>query len=69
MAGPAASEETLLVGDSVIDLKTARAADTAVCVARYGFGYEGFPVHQLRESDRVVERPVDLIAVVSEQTH
>jgi len=31
--------ETILVGDSAIDLQTAHRAGTAVCLARYGFGY------------------------------
>src|SRR5471032_933152 len=38
---------TLLVGDSIVDWRTARAAATSVCMARYGFGFEGFPVEQL----------------------
>jgi len=29
---------TLMVGDSVIDLRTARSAATSIGVARYGFG-------------------------------
>jgi phosphoglycolate phosphatase len=32
-------DETLLVGDSPIDLETARRAGTRICLARYGFGY------------------------------
>jgi phosphoglycolate phosphatase len=34
---------TILVGDSVIDWRTARNAGTAVCLARYGFGAETMP--------------------------
>lgn len=34
-AGP---ESTLLVGDSMVDVETARNAGVAMCVARYGFG-------------------------------
>src|SRR5436853_270249 len=30
-------DETLLVGDSAIDWRTARAAGVAVCLVRYGF--------------------------------
>ena len=33
---------TVLVGDSTIDWRTARAASTAICLARYGFGFETF---------------------------
>jgi phosphoglycolate phosphatase len=31
-------ESTLMVGDSMVDVETARRAGAAVCVARYGFG-------------------------------
>ena len=34
----AAADDTLLVGDSMIDVMTARAAGVQICVARYGFG-------------------------------
>lgn len=34
----ASAAETLLVGDSMIDVMTARAAGVQICVARYGFG-------------------------------
>ena len=37
-AGTAAAR-TVLVGDSPIDLATARRAGTGACLARYGFGY------------------------------
>ena len=37
-AGAAASE-TILVGDSPVDLETSRRAGTRVCLTRYGFGY------------------------------
>ena len=32
-------QETLLVGDSPVDLATARNAGAHICLARYGFGY------------------------------
>ena len=35
----AAPTETLMVGDSAIDLKTARAAGVRICLAGYGFGF------------------------------
>jgi phosphoglycolate phosphatase len=34
----AAAAETLLVGDSAVDLQTAHRAGSAICLARYGFG-------------------------------
>jgi phosphoglycolate phosphatase len=53
--------ETLLVGDSAIDWRTGRAAGTRVCLARYGFGFEGFPVEQLTPGDFAVESPEGLV--------
>ena len=55
---------TALVGDSVIDWRTARQASTAVCLARYGFGFEGFPVDQLGSDEWVVDRPEELLAIL-----
>jgi phosphoglycolate phosphatase len=54
--------ETLLVGDSVIDWRTAHAARAFCCLARYGFGFDGFPVDVLRDADRLIDRPSDLAA-------
>ena len=33
------TSETVMVGDSAIDLRTARAAGTRICLVRYGFGF------------------------------
>jgi phosphoglycolate phosphatase len=54
-------EATLLVGDSRIDFETASAAGTRVCLARYGFGYEGFPVERLTGEELTIDRPEELI--------
>src|SRR6185436_2365586 len=54
---------TLLVGDSIVDWRTARAAATPICLARYGFGYEGFPRDELAASDRLIDAPADLLAL------
>jgi phosphoglycolate phosphatase len=53
--------ETLLVGDSVIDWETAHAASAHSCVARYGFGFDGFPVERLTGDDRLIDRPMQLL--------
>ncbi|MFI5178083.1 MAG: HAD family hydrolase, partial [Vicinamibacterales bacterium] len=55
------SASTLLVGDSFIDWKTARQAPASICMARYGFGYEGFPEVELRPDDRAIDAPVELL--------
>ena len=57
-------DETVMVGDSAIDLKTARAARARICLARYGFGYrtvEG----RLDGTEWLIDRPCDLISLVS----
>jgi phosphoglycolate phosphatase len=58
-----APASTLLVGDSLVDWRTARAASTPVCLARYGFGYEGFPGEAIGPSDRLIDAPADLLAL------
>ena len=55
---------TLHVGDSVIDWRTARAAGTAICLARYGFGFEGFPAGELSAADRLIDAPAELLGLV-----
>jgi phosphoglycolate phosphatase len=57
------ADATLLVGDSVIDFRTAHAAMTPVCLARYGFGFEGFPVHELGPADSIIDAPGELLAM------
>ena len=54
-------DAALLVGDSIVDWKAARNASTSICVARYGFGYEGFPLDELAPSDLLIDAPVDLL--------
>ena len=56
--------DTLLVGDSLIDLKTARAASAPLCLARYGFGVERFPLEELGNDDAVIDQPLELLSLV-----
>ena len=60
--------DTLLVGDSIIDWRTARHASSAMCIARYGFGYEGFPVEQLGATDSVIDAPTELLSLYRNNT-
>jgi phosphoglycolate phosphatase len=60
---PAAA--TLLVGDSANDWRTARAATTAICIARYGFGFEEFPIADLRDDDRMIDAPEELLSCMN----
>jgi phosphoglycolate phosphatase len=58
----ASAEETVLVGDSVVDWRTTRAAATRACLARYGFGWEAFPPEELPPDDVwVIDRPAELL--------
>jgi phosphoglycolate phosphatase len=56
-------QSTLLVGDSIIDWRTARNASTSICLARYGFGFEAFPADQLRPADRLIDAPSELLTL------
>ena len=55
------ADSTLMVGDSAIDWRTARAAPARVCLARYGFGFDSVPVEELGVEDRVIDAPADLL--------
>jgi phosphoglycolate phosphatase len=60
-AAGAAATETILIGDSLIDWRTAHDAASAIGIARYGFGFEGFPRDRVADADLVVDRPADLL--------
>jgi phosphoglycolate phosphatase len=62
-----ASDRTLLVGDSAIDWRTARAAGVGICLARYGFGWESFTPEELASIDArwTIERPRELLERLS----
>ena len=59
----AAPGSTLMIGDSVIDWRTARAAGTRVCLARYGFGFGSVPLHELAPEDDVIAAPAELLSL------
>ena len=56
-------DRTAMVGDSMIDIETARAAGARVCLVKYGFGHLRRPV-EVRTGDLVVSRPADLVDVL-----
>ncbi len=61
----ASAAETLLVGDSMIDVETARRAGVKICVARYGFGHlRGELV--LRGDEIVAMQPLDVQTVIEQ---
>ena len=55
---------TLMVGDSVIDWRTARAAGTRICLAGYGFGFDGFPVDELAPDEVAIDSPSALLTLL-----
>jgi phosphoglycolate phosphatase len=60
----ATNDETLMVGDSAIDLKTAKAAAVRIGLVRYGFGFrtvEG----QLEGGEMIVDRPSALVGLAA----
>lgn len=60
------AESTVMVGDSIIDWRTARSASTAICLARYGFGFEGVSPADLADlgpADRIVDAPAELLSL------
>ena len=54
-------DAAILVGDSVIDWRAARNAAVHVCLARYGFGWDTFPIEELDASASVVDSPDQLL--------
>jgi phosphoglycolate phosphatase len=56
-------DTTLLVGDSPIDLETARRSGARVCLARYGFGYR-FTDSDFRGDELFIDDPLELIRLV-----
>ena len=60
----AASHDTLLVGDSGIDVRTGRAAGVRVCVVRYGFGFPQAAA-ELRGDELFADSPADLPGVIA----
>lgn len=56
--------ETVLVGDSPVDWETARDAGSGICLASYGFGYEGFPADVPRDGALIVGSPSEFPRVL-----
>lgn len=57
------TSDTVLIGDSSIDLRTARNAGATICLARYGFGFATVCRDDLRTGDRAVDAPGELVAL------
>jgi phosphoglycolate phosphatase len=59
----AAPAMTLMVGDSPVDLATARRAGTRICLARYGFGFR-FENDGFRGDEYFIDSPAELAGIV-----
>ncbi len=59
-----ARDSTLLVGDSAIDLRTARGAGVPVALVRYGFGFRDIPSDLLEGVELIAGEPRDVVAIV-----
>jgi phosphoglycolate phosphatase len=57
-----APDSTMLVGDSAVDVRTARNAGIRVCGVTYGFQPEAF---QENPPDMIVDRPEELVRAVT----
>jgi phosphoglycolate phosphatase len=62
-AAAVAPGRTLMVGDSRIDLQTARRAGTRICLVRYGFGFR-FTPGDFRGDELFADSPGDLAALL-----
>jgi len=60
-AGPS---ETILIGDSAVDLQTSRNAGVRICLTRYGFGYVDFPAADLSGDEALVDTPAEIAWVL-----
>lgn len=57
----ASPAETVMMGDSHVDLATARAAGARFAFARYGFGGPSVAAASLAEGDWILDAPGDLV--------
>ena len=60
-AGPS---ETILIGDSMVDLQTSRNAGVRVCLARYGFGYADLAIDELWGTESLVDSPTEIAGLL-----
>lgn len=62
----ASAARTILVGDSEVDLATARAGGVRICLARYGFGFIRVDPASLGGSEWYLDEPQDLIGLLQQ---
>jgi phosphoglycolate phosphatase len=64
----AGRDETVMVGDSAIDLRTARAAGTRICLVRYGFGFHTAEA-ELTGDELIAGSPSELPTILGPPRH
>ena len=60
----AQAQRTIMVGDSDVDVATARAGGVRLCLARYGFGFIRVDPATLPGDEWYLDQPRDLIALL-----
>ena len=65
-AAGAMGQDTLMVGDSLVDWETAQAAGARCCLASFGFGYSRIPPGRLGDGDWVAGSGAELSALLQE---
>ena len=56
--------ETILIGDSAVDLQTSRNAGVRICLARYGFGFAELLAADLRGDEALIDTPAEISGVL-----
>jgi len=59
----ASQDTTTLVGDSAIDLRTARAGGVRICLVRYGFGFQ-LAAGEVTGGETIANDPADLAKLI-----
>jgi phosphoglycolate phosphatase len=57
--------ETMLIGDSTIDLETSQNAGVRICLARYGFGFADIARDRLRGDELFADTPAEIAGVLN----
>jgi phosphoglycolate phosphatase len=57
--------ETLLIGDSMVDLQTSRNAGVRICLARYGFGFVDLANDELIGDEWLVSVPGEIVRLAT----
>jgi phosphoglycolate phosphatase len=63
------ARDTLMVGDSTIDLLTAQAAGARACLVRYGFGFAALDRSRLGGGEAFADTPSDVVALILDGRH